>query len=129
MDDSKYEKNAKKYCSLVRKKCMSAYRKRLMPELEGMVFDFCNEHKATTIEELYDRFGRPEDFAVAYIDDMDDHEKSKLLKRARYIKIGVIVAVVIFTIAAIVGAIKFIEWNEQNSQYYYYVEVGTYDEK
>ena len=121
MQYNKYEKIAIKYCKLVKKKCPKAFKKRIIPELEGAVCDFCNENETTAIDVIYDRFGRPEDFAAAYVDNMDDTEKLNLLKRSKRIKIAVIVAVAIFSIALIVGAVIFI-WQDSQSIASYYGE-------
>lgn len=112
---------AKQFYRAARKNCPTAYRKKLCETLKVALLDFTDANPDANMEALTVHFGRPEDFANAFINEMTAEEKQQMLKRAKVGKWCALAVTATFILAIIAVAIGII-LEDQKSEVYYYRE-------
>lgn len=66
---SEIEKDIKSYIKMIGKKliCKNKQKKLILADIENSIYDFAENKGITNIQEIYDRFGTPEDVAKSYL--------------------------------------------------------------
>lgn len=121
MENKRAVNVAKQFYRAARKNCPSAYRKKLCETLKAALMDFTDANPDTDMAALTAHFGRPEDFANAFINEMTAEEKQQMLKRAKVGKWCALAVTATFILAIIAVAIGII-LEDQKSEVYYYRE-------
>ena len=116
---------AKRFYRAARKNCPTAYRKKLKETLTAGLMDYIDANPQADMTALTAHFGRPEDFANAFINEMTAEEKQQMLKRAKIGKWCALIATVVFVIAVIVSAVIIVKQNKEAEAYYYQYEIGV----
>lgn len=116
---------AKRFYRAARKSCPTAYRKKLKETLTAGLMDYIEANPQADMAALTAHFGRPEDFANAFINEMTAEEKQQMLKRAKIGKWCALIATVVFVIAVIVSAVIIVKQNKEAEAYYYQYEIGV----
>lgn len=114
---------AKQFYRAARKNCPSAYRKKLCETLKAALLDFTDANPDTDMAALTAHFGRPEDFANEFINEMTAEEKQQMLKRAKVGKWCALIATAVFVITAIISAIIIVKESKEAEAYFYYYEL------
>lgn len=94
-------KAVKKYLRQVRSwlPCSHKAKKRILTDVENIVSSYLAETPNCTISQLQDKFGTPQQIAVAHIEEMDTPELLHQLRtRKRFISIVAICAISIIII-------------------------------
>lgn len=115
----KKSKETSLYLKQVSKKCPVSFRKRMMMDIESSLSDYSDEHPNCTIDDIVQHFGTPEKFADEYILALDEKSREKLLSKAKWLKWGFLIGIVIFLIIVAIAAIWIIFENSQIAGYYY----------
>lgn len=116
---------AKQFYRAARKNCPSAYRKKLSETLKAALLDFTDANPNADVAALTAHFGRPEDFANAFIDEMTAEEKQQMLKRAKVGKWCALIATAVFVITVIISAIIIVKKNNEAAAHFYYYELDV----
>lgn len=116
---------AKQFYQLARKNCPSAYRKKLKETLAAGLMDYIEANPQADIAALTAHFGRPEDFANEFINEMTAEEKQQMLKRAKVGKWCALIATAVFVITVVVSAIIIVKESKEAEAYYYQYEISV----
>lgn len=116
-------KEVEKYCNAVEKQCPREFRKRLMPDLESSISDYLAENPNSTLNNITQHFGEPEQFAIEYLAAMNDSERNKIISRAKWIKRGIAIGVALLIIIAAITATLIIIENSKTAVHYYSEEI------
>ncbi len=114
---------AKQFYRAARKSCPCAYRKKLSETLKSALLDFTDANPSADMAALTAHFGRPEDFANEFINEMTADEKQQMLKRAKIGKWCALAVSITFILAIIAVAIGIIIEDQKSEIYYYRDEV------
>lgn len=112
----------KNYLKQVKKHCPRAFRKKLMKELEGSLYDFFEQRPDGTTADIIQHFGSPESFADEYILAMDETTRQGVLHKSKWVKRIVFIAVLIIVLVVGAAAACIIRENSQHVGRYYMEE-------
>ena len=115
---------AKQFFRAARKNCPSAYRKKLCETLKAALLDFTDANPDADMAALTAHFGRPEDFANAFINEMTADEKQRMLKQAKVGKWCALIATAVFVITVVISAIIIVKESKEAEAYYYRYEIS-----
>lgn len=73
--------------------------KKYLSKLSESLEDYCGEEEVTTLEGLYNGFGKPEEVIQTYLDSMDTSYLIKRIRLSAWIKRGIAALV----LAALIG--------------------------
>ena len=82
----------------------SSERKYLV-NLSKTIQDYCLEENVSTLEEIYDGFGRPNEVVNVYVSNIDTSKLIKRIKVTKWIKVGIIILLLISLIGVSVFGI------------------------
>ena len=82
----------------------SSERKYLV-NLSKTIQDYCLEENVSTLEEIYDGFGRPNEVVNVYVSNIDTCKLIKRIKVTKWIKVGIIILLLISLIGVSVFGI------------------------
>lgn len=116
---------AKQFYQSARKSCPYAYRKKFSETLNAALLDFTDANPDADMAALTAHFGRPEDFADEFINEMTADEKQRMLKRAKVGKWCALVATAVFIITVIISAIIIVRESKESDAYYYQYEISV----
>lgn len=116
---------AKQFYRAARKDCPTAYRKKLKETLIAGLMDYIEANPQADMAALTAHFGRPEDFANAFINEMTAEEKQQMLKRARIGRWCALIATAVFVIAVVISAIIIVKKSNEAAAYYYQYEISV----
>lgn len=116
---------AKLFYRAARKNCPTAYRKKLKETLTAGLMDYIDANPQADMTALTAHFGRPEDFADAFINEMTAQEKQQMLKRAKIGKWFALIATAVFVIAVVISTIIIVKKNNEAAAYYYQYEISV----
>ena len=114
---------AKRFYQAARKSCPCAYREKLSETLKSALLDFTDANPSADMAAYITHFGRPEDFANEFINEMTANEKQQMLKRAKIGKWCALAVSITFILAIIAVAIGIIIEDQKSEIYYYRDEV------
>ncbi|MBQ6863605.1 MAG: hypothetical protein IJO14_05145 [Clostridia bacterium] len=115
-------KDIEKYLSQVKSylHCKKADKTTILADISTAVFEFAEDSETVNIEDIYNRFGTPEEIAKAYLSDAEPNN----IKKAINIRKVIIAAVAIaLAMLAITFAIALFDSHRQNVAYYYNSDV------
>ncbi len=115
---------AKRFYRAARKGCPSAYRKKLCETLKAALLDYTDANPQADMAALTAHFGRPEDFANEFINEMTAEEKHQMLKRAKIGKWCALIATAVFVITVVISAIIIVKESKEAEAYYYRYEIS-----
>lgn len=84
---------------------MGKPERRYLKKLSGQINDYCIEKEVSSIDELYQDFGRPSEISNTYFSNIDINEFVKRIQLAKWLKKGIAVFVLIALIAVTVYSI------------------------
>ena len=114
------QREIKSYIRQVKKACPFSFRRKMLFSLKSGIADYIEENPDSSIDDIIERFGKPETFAPEYIAAMDDNERIKAFRTAKIIKCSIIVGVALFILIVFVTAVCIIIENSRTAVYYYY---------
>ena len=114
---------AKQFYRAARKSCPCAYRKKLSETLKSALLDFTEVNPSADMAAFTAHFGRPEDFANEFINEMTADEKQQMLKRAKIGKWCALIATAVFVITVVISAIMIVKESKEAETYFYYYEL------
>ena len=80
--------------------------KKYLSKLSESLEDYCDEEGVTTLEELYNGFGKPDEAIHAYLSSMDTSYLIKRIHFTTWIKRGIAVFVLISLIGVSIYGVK-----------------------
>ena len=80
--------------------------KKYLSKLSETLEDYCEEEDVTTLEELYNGFGKPDESIHSYLSSMDTSYLIKRIRFATWIKRGIAALVLISLIGVSIYGIK-----------------------
>lgn len=80
--------------------------KKYLSQLSESLEDYCEEEKVTTLEELYNGFGEPDEAIQTYLDSMDTSYLIKRIRLSAWIKRGIAALVLVALIGVSIYGIK-----------------------
>ena len=100
-----YEKDVKKYLAEVGRYlvCSEKQKKKILKVVKVSVTDFILENNIMELNEVYERFGSPEDIAKNYLADANPVDVRKALNKKKVFIIAVIVALLIWLIGVVIA--------------------------
>ncbi len=92
------KKDIEKYLSQVKSylPCRNADKTAILEDIRQAIFEFTENSGAETIDDIYNRFGTPEEIAKAYLSDADPKKITKTINRDKLLISFVAAALIIF---------------------------------
>ena len=84
---------------------MGKPERRHLKKLSEQINDYCIEKEVSSIEELYQDFGRPSEISNTYFSNIDINEFVKRIQLSKWLKKGIAVFVLVALIAVTVYSI------------------------
>ena len=108
------EAAAKLFCKNTKNKlsCPRKIKKDLILRIESSVYDYIEGNPDASYDDITAHFGSPRELANSYISSLDSEEICKAIKKAKTIKIAVIVTCTIALIALFATFAKMISDNK-----------------
>lgn len=101
------------------KKCPLAYRKNLKLDLCNSVYDFAEANPNVSMDELTQRFGKPEQFLNSYIESLDSHEKAHAMQHSKFVKRAMAIGVAVIILLATISTVWIVYENHLTEATYY----------
>lgn len=98
-------KAAQRYLRRLRRAlvCPKEDRKRLLEEVGAMLENFAKENPGAFYKDYVSSFGSPEAFAAEILSDLDPENVAEARKKRKYIRWGLLVAVIAAVIAVLIA--------------------------
>ena len=80
--------------------------KKYLSKLSESLEDFCEEERVTTLEEIYNGFGKPDEIIQTYFSSMDTSYLIRRIRFATWIKRGIAAFILISLIGVSIYGIK-----------------------
>ncbi|MBQ6863606.1 MAG: DUF1700 domain-containing protein [Clostridia bacterium] len=110
-------KDIEKYLSQVKSylHCKKADKTAILADIRTAVFEFAEDSATVSIEDIYNRFGTPEEIAKAYLSDA---EPNNIKKAVNIRKVFVIAVVIALSMLALTFLITIIDSHSNEIIYY-----------
>ncbi|MBQ6863602.1 MAG: hypothetical protein IJO14_05130 [Clostridia bacterium] len=118
---TKINKDIEKYLSQVKSylHCKKADKDVILEDIRTAVFEFSEEFAIESIDDIYRRFGTPEEIAKAYLSDAEPSNIKKAINIRK-----VIIAAVIAVIVIYLGIMIFVAVDAHNETHGYFTEIA-----
>ena len=116
---------AEQFYRSARKSCPSAYRKKLKSSLTAGLTDYIEANPDADMAAIVEHFGKPEDFAHEFINEMTADEKQHMLKRSKIVKWCALAVSITLILSIIAVAISIIIEDQKSEAYYYRYEISV----
>ena len=102
-----YERDLKKYLAKVGRYliCSNKQKRKILKIIKASATDFIIENNILDLDELNERFGKPEDVAKTYLPDAKPDDIIKAVNKKKALVIGVTIGVIAFIVALTVALI------------------------
>ena len=112
-------KDIEKYLSQVKAylPCRKADKTAILEDIRQAILEFAENSGAETIDDIYNRFGTPEEIAKAYLSDAEPQNIKKAINVRK-----VIIAAVVAIIMIYLGVMFFIVYDAHNETHGYFTE-------
>ncbi len=96
---TKINKDIEKYLSQVKSylHCKKADKTTILADISTAVFEFAEDSETVCIEDIYNRFGTPEEIAKAYLSDAEPKNIKKAISLRKVLVWAVVAALLVFT--------------------------------
>ena len=84
---------------------MGKPEKKYLSKLREPLEDYCREEQASTMEEIYDNFGQPDEVVNNYLRSADTAYLIKRIRLSKWVKRGIIVLLLIALIGVSIAGI------------------------
>lgn len=98
-------------------------KKKILFDLKSNIAEYFDEYPEAEMSDIINHFGTPDLFASEYVASLEDAELNKKVHKSKWIKRGVIIAVIAFIVIIAAAATVMIIKNNQESAPYYYQDV------
>ena len=100
-------KDVEMFLSEIRKNlvCSTQQKNYIIGDFKNSIIDFIEENNITDINKVYEHFGNPKVIANQLIAELEPQKIKKAFKYRKIIILGVIIAILIFTIVIVCAAI------------------------
>ena len=121
---SEISKDIEKYISEVGTHlyCLKKNKKEVLADIRDAVFEFAENNGVHSIDDIYRRFGTPEEIAKAYIADTEPQNIKKAISIRKVIVIAVVIALVMLALTFLIIII------DSHSSKIIYYERGAVEE-
>ncbi len=115
-------KDIEKYLSQVKAylPCRKADKTAIIKDIRQATLEFAENSGAETIDDIYNRFGTPEEIAKAYLSDAEPQNIKKAINIKKMLLVAIVIALAMLAIAFIIAII---DSHSQNIAYYYNSDV------
>lgn len=113
-----------RYCRRVKKHLPFSLRKRFLNALRSDLEDYLEQDPGATLDTIYDKFGKPEQFATEYLNSLDKTERTKAKRMHRLAILAMILAIAIGLFFSSVAIYIAIDSRPQSTYHEYEI---TYD--
>ena len=103
--------------------CSAETKKKILFDLKSNIAEYFDEYPEAEMSDIINHFGTPDLFASEYVASLEDAELNKKVHKSKWIKRGVIIAVIAFIVIIAAAATVMIIKNNQESAPYYYQDV------
>lgn len=103
--------------------CSAETKKKILFDLKSNIAEYFDEYPEAEMSDIINHFGTPDLFASEYVASLKDAELNKKVHKSKWIKRGVIIAVIAFIVIIAAAATVMIIKNNQESAPYYYQDV------
>ena len=112
----------REYLKKAQKNCPRKLRKHLDNGLKYSLSEFCDSQGDVTMEEIEEKFGKPEQYAAEYLSLLDTDGITKRLYNSRKMKFTLLFAVIVFFIATVGTMVYIVKWYEDKIPAYVYIQ-------
>ncbi|MBR3974971.1 MAG: hypothetical protein IKJ88_03820 [Clostridia bacterium] len=102
--------------------CLKKNKKAVLADMREAICEFTENNEVNSIDDIYKRFGTPEEIAKAYIADTEPKNIKKAVNIRKLIVIAVVIALVMLAVSF---AIAIFDSHKQNISYYYNSDIVT----
>lgn len=99
--------------------CSTETKKKILFDLKSNIAEYLDEYPEAEISDIINHFGAPDLFASGYAASLEDAELNKKVHKSKWIKRGVIIAVIAVILLSAITTIWVISENSQHAGYYY----------
>lgn len=99
--------------------CSAETKKKILFDLKSNIAEYFDEYPEAEMSDIINHFGTPDLFASEYVASLEDAELNKKVHKSKWIKRGVIIAVIAFILLTAITTIWVIAENSQTSVPYY----------
>lgn len=119
-----YERDLKKYLAQVGRYliCSNKQKRKILKIIKASATDFIIENNILDLDELNERFGKPEDVAKTYLPDAKPDDIIKAVSKKKVFIIAIVIALVIFAAGVIAIVV------ENNKEHGYIIVEGPANE-
>lgn len=103
--------------------CSAETKKKILFDLKSNIAEYFDEYPEAEMSDIINHFGTPDLFASEYVASLEDAELNKKVHKSKWIKRGVIIAVIAFIVIIAAAATVMIIKNNQESAPYHYQDV------
>ena len=113
------------YCKAVKKNlyCSRPLKKQILHALECDISEFVQERPNVSAQDIISHFGNPTDFAEESLSILDGNEIQQKIKKAKHIKLFVLIAVIIICLIAALTSLLVVKVNTEDVMCYYSEEI------
>lgn len=106
--------------------CSKPLKKQILHALECDISEFVQERSNVSEQDIISHFGNPTDFAEESLSMLDGNEIQQKIKKAKHIKLFVLIAVIVICLIVAITSFCIINKNSQTAGYYYSEELIEY---
>lgn len=99
--------------------CSTETKKKILFDLKSNIAEYLDEYPEAEISDIINHFGAPDLFASGYVASLEDAKLNKKVHKSKWIKRGVIIAVIAVILLSAITTIWVISENSQHAGYYY----------
>lgn len=95
-----------------------------LAKLKKTIENYCDEEEFTSITELYDSFGQPNEIVNSYYSDVDTQYVIRKIKTAKAVKLTIMAFLLVYLISVIIYGIKtYTQYEKFIDSMVYYEEI------
>lgn len=103
--------------------CSTETKKNILFDLKSNIAEYLDEYPEAEISDIINHFGAPDLFASGYVASLEDAELNKKVHKSKWIKRGVIIAVIAVILLSAITTIWVISENHKAADYYYQEDI------
>ena len=103
--------------------CLKKNKKEVLAEIREAVFEFAENNDVHSIDDIYKRFGTPEEIAKAYVADTEPQNIKKAISIRKMLFAAIVSVVLIFTV--FMTCIFIDSHNDRNGTLHIEIEEGV----
>lgn len=103
--------------------CSTETKKKILFDLKSNIAEYLDKYPEAEMSDIINHFGAPDLFASEYVASLEDAELNKKVHKSKWIKRGVIIAVIAVILLSAITTIWVISENYKAADYYYQEDI------